>query len=202
MKRNDTYFFSGLLFFGLLLLNNGCKGSTSVNNEAKPVQVKQQQNAESQTVNNDEKEFRQFLKAFKQGVKNGDKQKLITYLNFPLQTQPQWSNEDLKATTINPADGLITKQEYPQYAGDIFTKDAIRLIPASTEDNLVQIDNDTNESYYKTLKAVTDKGSTLYELQQQYVQVNNKETSYGFVFGKVKGHYKVISYFCPWPVKS
>jgi hypothetical protein len=195
MVRSLTYFFSYLLLCGLVLFGGSCNRGVSAEEQQtiKPA---------GRTVNNDEKEFRLFLKEFKQVIKTGDKKRVIALLNFPLQTQPQWSNEDLKSTTINPADGLITKQEYSQYAGDIFTKDVIRLIPGSTEDDLVEIDNNTNENYYKTLKTVTDNGSKLYELQQQYVQRNNKETSYGFVFGKVKGHYKVISYFCPWPVKG
>ncbi|MDB5087085.1 MAG: hypothetical protein JWR09_1079, partial [Mucilaginibacter sp.] len=83
-----------------------------------------------------------------------------------------------------------------------FTKDVMRMIPKSREDDLSEIDSATPEDYYKTVGKVTDKGSTLYELQQQYEQDNGKETSYGFVFGKVKGQYKIISYFCPWPLKD
>ena len=96
----------------------------------------------------------------------------------------------------------MIQSEYPQYANVFFSADALRLIPKSKEDDLSEIDKDTPENYYKTIAKVTDKGSKLYELQQQYVQDNGKETSYGFVFGKVRGQYKIISYYCPWPVKG
>ena len=152
--------------------------------------------------NIDEQQFRQFFIAFKTAIKNNNQSAVKSMLYFPLQTQPQWSNEDMKSVTINPAARLITKEEYPKYQNVIFTKDAIRLIPQATEDNLSEIDNHTDEGYYNTLKKATDNGSTLYELQQQYVQDNGKETSYGFVFGKVQGKYKVISFFSPWPVKE
>jgi uncharacterized protein YxeA len=152
--------------------------------------------------NNDEQQFRAFLKKFKTAVKEGDKTQLKTMFYFPLQTLPQWTAEDLKATTVNPGEGLVSVAEYPKYEGTIFSKDALRLIPQSREDDLSEIDNTTTENYYNTLKKATDKGSALYELQQQYEQKNGKETSYGFVFGKIKGQYKVISYFCPWPLKD
>ncbi|MDN5286866.1 MAG: hypothetical protein JWR38_3140 [Mucilaginibacter sp.] len=192
----------------LVCLNTGCKGNTPAQT-SKTDSVKQNTYSANSTAkptvtvkNNDEQQFRAFLKKFKETVKKGDKTALRSMLYFPLQTLPQWTSEDLKSTTINPADGLITVTEYPQYADNIFSKDAQRLIPQSREDDLSEIDNNTTENYYITIKAVIDKGSTLYELQQQYEQRNGKETSYGFVFGKVKGQYKVISYFCPWPLKG
>ena len=186
----------------------GCKGNTPVKNPmadstlSKEYQADQLAKTSSSTKNNDEQQFQNFLKTFKSAVKRRDKAQLKTMFYFPLQTLPQWTAEDMKATAINPAEGLVSVAEYPKYEGIIFSKDALRLIPQSREDDLSEIDNTTTENYYITLKKATDKGSTLYELQQQYEQKNGKETSYGFVFGRVKGQYKVISYFCPWPLKD
>jgi hypothetical protein len=149
----------------------------------------------------DEQQFRLFFTKFKNAAKAKKKSQLTGMFNFPLQTLPQWTNDELKSNPVNATDGLITVTEFPQYFGDIFTKDAVKLIPASSENDLSEIDKTTTENYYLTLKQVTDKGSTLYELEKQYPEDNGKETSFGFVFGKVKGAYKVISYYRPWPLK-
>jgi hypothetical protein len=120
---------------------------------------------------------------------------------FPLQTLPQWTNDEVKGKLVNTNEGLITEAEFSQYINDIFTKDAIKLIHASGEDDLSEIDKTSTENYYLILKQLTDNGSTLYEFEKQYAEDNGKETSFGFVFGKVKGAYKVISYYRPWPLK-
>jgi len=206
MIKKITY----VLACQLILLTctiTGCKGNTPVQSQitdsaANIKQADKTVKTSTPAKNNDEQQFREFLKKFKAAVKKGDKTQLKTMFYFPLQTLPQWTAEDLKATTVNPAEGLVSVTEYSKYEGTIFSKDALRLIPQSREDDLSEIDNATTENYYNTLKKATDKGSTLYELQQQYEQKNGKETSYGFVFGKIKGQYKVISYFCPWPLKG
>ncbi|WCT10462.1 hypothetical protein [Mucilaginibacter jinjuensis] len=149
----------------------------------------------------DEQQFRQFLKQFKDAVKTKSKTQLVTMFHFPLQTLPQWTNDELNNTTVKPQEGLISQNEFPTYFDDIFTKDAVKLIPASGENDLSEIDKTTTENYYKTLQQATDKGSTLYELQKQYTEDNGKETSFGFVFGKIGGKYKAISYYRPWPLK-
>ena len=150
--------------------------------------------------NNDEQLFREFLKRFKYAVKQKDKHQLLTLFYFPLQTAPQWTNEDLKSTHIDPGATLIDKNEFFKYFDDIFSRDVIKLISLSGENDLAEIDKSTPENYYRTIKQVTDKGSSLFELQKQYTQDNGKETSFGFVFGKVGGIYKVISYYSTWPL--
>ncbi|MBB6111773.1 hypothetical protein HDF23_004545 [Mucilaginibacter lappiensis] len=205
MIKKITYVLTCQLIM-LACATMGCKGNTPVQIKDSTALNKPQADRAVKTSvptkSNDEQQFRAFLKKFKASVKNVDKEQLKNMFYFPLQTQPQWTAEDMKATTINPAEGLVSVAEYPKYEGTIFSKDALRLIPQSREDDLSEIDNTTTENYYITLKKATDKGSTLYELQQQYEQKNGKETSYGFVFGRVKGQYKVISYFCPWPLKD
>ena len=207
MIKKITYVLACQLIL-LACTTMGCKGNTPAQSQIADSTVANAQQADKivktsiPAKNNDEQQFREFLKKFKAVVKKGDKTQLKAMFYFPLQTLPQWTAEDLKATTVNPAEGLVSVTEYPKYEGTIFSKNALRLIPQSREDDLSEIDNATTENYYNTLKKATDKGSTLYELQQQYEQKNGKETSYGFVFGKIKGQYKVISYFCPWPLKD
>jgi len=117
----------------------------------------------------DEQLFRICLAKFKNAVKGKNKTEIKSLFNFPLQTLPQWTNDEVKNSITTPQDGMIKQTEFLTYFDDIFTKD--------------------------------DKGSTLFELQKQYAQDNGQETSFGFVFGKVRGIYKIISYYRPWPLK-
>ncbi|MGF7073781.1 hypothetical protein [Mucilaginibacter sp. 3215] len=203
MKRIVKHMVLLLLATGLAGSAVGCSG-----NPKAPVAdtVKTIAKSASRTVHKsaltDEQLFRACLKQFKAAALQKNKKQLAAMFYFPLQTAPQWSNEDLRSTTVNPAEGLVSGAEYPQYEPTILSADALRLIPKSTEDDLSEIDAATDENYYKVIAKVTDKGSKLYELQQQYEQKNGKETSYGFVFGKVNGQYKIISYYSPWPVKG
>lgn len=179
-----------------------CNGSALGVNKAGPTKISKPANTNAEQVKlSDEEQFRLFLKKFKNAVKVVNRTDLITMFSFPLQTAPQWTNDELKSATIDTKYGLLTKEEFPQYFNYIFTKDAIKMIPASVENDLSEIDKTTVENYYLSLKQLTDKGSTLYELEKQYTEDNGKETSFGFVFGKVKGTYKVISYYRPWPLK-
>lgn len=149
----------------------------------------------------DEELFRKFFIQFKVAAKQKNMPQLLSMFNYPVQTNPQWNNEDLRNSTANQADGLMKKPELQQYLDDIFTKDALRLIPRSTDNDLSEIDKTTPEDYYKRLSKYTDKGSTLYELNIEYAQHNGKETQFGFVFGKIGGGYKILSYYSPWPLK-
>ena len=152
-------------------------------------------------VNNDEQQFRQFLKQFKAAAKQKNLAQLSGMFQYPVQTSPQWSNDDLHNMAKKPVDGLMDKPELQKHFDDVFSGDALRLIPKSGDNDLSEIDKATAEDYYKELVKKTDKGSTLYELNIQYTQDNNKETSFGFVFGRVNGSYKILSYFRPWPLK-
>ncbi|PAW92053.1 hypothetical protein CKK33_00505 [Mucilaginibacter sp. MD40] len=193
------------LIAAVLLLHcaYGCESQTAGANTA--VQKKASDSLASekkQPALNDEQLFRAFFNKFKNDVKTHNKQQLRSLFNFPLQTNPQWSNDELKNTRIDYRSGLIGAAEFDKFYDDIFTKDATKLIPESKEDDLSEIDKTTTEDYYKKLMLATDKGSTLYELQQQYTQDNGQETSFGFVFGRIKGQYKVMSYYRPWPLKD
>ena len=191
-------------FLLLLQFNCGChaKPGNSKQPSASTVATTRTVQEAPAPKGTDEQQFRQFLQQFKVAVRQKNKQTVINLFNFPLQTTPQWTNEDLANMPVNPAEGLVDKSEFVNYYNDIFTADAVRLIPKSREDELSEIERTTSENYYQTVAKVTDQRSKLYELQIQYAQDNGKETSFGFVFGKVKGNYKVISYYRPWPLKG
>ena len=198
--------FKNLGYYIVLLLlvqtAQGCAGGQSSNASPAATTVINKDTAAVNTpVLGDEEQFRSFLAKFKSTVKTKNREAIAKFFHFPLQTLPQWTNDELKNSTITPQEGLINQTEFSTYFDDIFTQDAVKLIPASKEDDLSEIEKTTPENYYKTLQQVTDKGSTLYELQKQYTEDNGKETSFGFVFGKVGGTYKVISYYRPWPLR-
>ncbi|MBS7566734.1 hypothetical protein KHS38_20180 [Mucilaginibacter sp. Bleaf8] len=182
----------------------GCNNKRGAQNTTsnKPETTSVQTQTQVKPALSDEQQFRQFLKAFKLAVKQKNKAQLLQMFNDPVQTGPQWSNEDLQSSSVDHREDLVSRQELPQYFDDIFTKDAQRLIPGSVEDELSEIDKHTTENYYQLLSQTADKGSTLYELQIQFVQDNGKETSFGFVFGKIKGTYRILSYYSPWPLKG
>lgn len=189
----------------ILLALHGCQGQSAdaTSQVSKPQKATNSAAASPKQGHlTDEQLFRVFMRKFKNMVKTQNPVQLRAMFYFPLQTSPQWSNEELKNSTINYNTGLIKASEFSAYCRDIFTKDAVKLIATSTEDDLSEIDKTTTEDYYKKLMPLTDKGSTLYELQKQYAQDNGQETSFGFVFGKIRGAYKVISYYRPWPLKD
>jgi hypothetical protein len=192
-------------YIALLLLAQTAQGCTGKQKEtsslANSAEVVEKPLAAGVKTISDEQLFRACLAKFKNAIKLKNRGAITAIFNFPLQTLPQWTNDELKNATIIPQDGMIKQAEFLNYFDDIFTKDAVRLIATSKEDDLSEIEKDTPENYYITLQKVTDKGSTLYELQKQYTQDKGQETSFGFVFGKVRGTYKIISYYRPWPLK-
>jgi len=149
----------------------------------------------------DELLFRKCLVMFKAAVKQKNLAQLSNMFNYPVQTLPQWNNEDLRNATISRTDGLMDRNELQKHFDAIFSKDAVELIPRSTDENLSEIDKTTPEDYYKRLSKIADKGSLLYELNIHYTQDNGKETEFGFVFGRVAGNYKILSYYSTWPLK-
>ncbi|MFD1257995.1 hypothetical protein ACFQ3S_14395 [Mucilaginibacter terrae] len=197
IKKLSYYF--ALLF--LVQTAQGCVGKQQTHASTDSTPVINKNPAIRVNTIGDEQLFRNCLAKFKTVVKVKNKAAITAFFNFPLQTLPQWTNDELKNSTIMPQEGLIKQAEFSTYFNDIFTKDAIKLIAASKEDDLSEIEKKTSENYYITLKQVTDKGSILFELQKQYTQNNGQETLFGFVFGKVRGTYKIISYYRPWPLK-
>jgi hypothetical protein len=191
-------------YIALLLLvqtAQGCVGKQQQNHApANSLVINKPSNIQANTAG-DEQLFRSCLAKFKNVVKAKNKAAITALFNFPLQTLPQWTNDELKNSSVTPQDGMINQTEFLTYFDDIFTEDAVKLIVASKEDDLSEIEKNTSENYYIALRKLTDKGSTLFELQKQYLQDNGQETSFGFVFGKIRGAYKIISYYRTWPLK-
>ncbi|MGN6511131.1 MAG: hypothetical protein ACTHLD_16830 [Chitinophaga sp.] len=156
-----------------------------------------------QPSGSDERAFRVFYAGFRQAVKQQNDGLLRDMLYFPLQTAPQWTNDDLENMQIDRESGKVSRQEFNSYRQHIFNRDVRRLLPDAGEDALSEIDGGGSGDYYKTLRKCTDKGSKMYEVYMQYPEENGgAENYFAFVFGRVSGHYKVIGYYAKWPVKG
>ncbi|TDW96813.1 hypothetical protein [Dinghuibacter silviterrae] len=143
----------------------------------------------------DETLFRQAFRHLQAAVASNDTAAIRGLLHFPLLTSPQWTNDDLRDRSADTSGGVIHATDFSRLYGSIFHRDVRRLLPKAGENSLAEIAPDTKEDYYKRLARQTDPGSHLYELYMQY-----SDGYFGFVFGRVGGTYKVISYYAKWPV--
>ncbi len=154
----------------------------------------------------DEEQFDAFLDVFFDAVKRHDQRQLEGMLYFPFQTGKIWRNDDLssmKDPAENERFNLVAKKEYDEYFENIFHPDVVRLLPQAEGEEIAEIAGDTNDDYYLRLKRHTDPGSKMYEVYVQFAEEGRTTESYfAFVFGKVKGKYKAISYYAKWPVKG
>jgi hypothetical protein len=153
--------------------------------------------AKPNAIHNDEQAFRSFFNQFVKHLSKKDINGLAPLMNFPFYT-----NHQSVPTGMGVAADPITTAEFSNYSNAIFNQDVVRLLPASKDDNLSEIDEKTDEIYYKSLRKLTDPGSKLYEAYLQYPEPNNQAESYfGFVFGRVNGKFKVIASYAKWPIK-
>lgn len=141
--------------------------------------------------------FRQSFHHLQAAVAKHDSLAVESLLYFPLLTSPQWTNDDIKDKTADTTGGEIDQRTFDHYYRQIFHADVCRLLPKAGEANLNVIDRNTKENYYRRLMRRTDPGSALYEVYMQY-----PEGFFAFVFGRIAGRYKVVSYYAKWPVTN
>jgi hypothetical protein len=147
----------------------------------------------------DEERFLKFFAGFRDAVKQMDTAKLVKMIHFPLQTGIRWEDNDRPADIT---EGRLRWDEFPAYYTQLFNKDVVRIVSKSGDRDIESI-TDTPGDYYRTVKEGTDKGAMVYELYRQFSLAGSAGESYfGFVFGRVKGQYKVIAYYGKWPVKG
>lgn len=162
--------------------------------------------AQQPPATGDEEQFDAFFDAFCEAVKQKDKKQLESMLFFPFQTGNIWRNDDIphmKDPAMNERFNQVAKKEYNEYFNNIFHPDVIRMLPGTEGEEIAEIAGDTEDDYYLRLKRHTDAGSKMYEVYVQYVEQHRPNESYfAFVFGKVKGQYKALSYYAKWPVKG
>lgn len=152
----------------------------------------------------DEELFEAFFAQFKKAVLRNDKQKIISMIYFPFQTSPLWFNEDAKYMTIDKGKGRMDSSEFYQYYKGIFSSDVKRLFPKLNNDDITSFNDGSNDDYYYTLQKIVDKGSAMFEVYAQFTFTNESLAGsyFGFVFGKVNGQYKALSFYSKWPVKD
>ncbi|NTE05440.1 hypothetical protein G6M24_50785 [Agrobacterium tumefaciens] len=145
----------------------------------------------------DEQEFRRTLENLKGTLKQKNLKKIASLLNYPFYT----SHKEVPNGIGIPVDP-ISLTEFDSYKSAIFNADVMRILPLCKEDNLSEIDEKTDEVYYRSLKKLTDTGSKMYEVYMQYPESNTQAESYfSFIFGKVNGQFKILSTYAKWPVK-
>ena len=121
----------------------------------------------------------------------------VVMMHFPFYTC-QFQNDD--GYTL-PCDS-VTNAEFREYGKLIYNNDVLRLLPLCKNEDITDVTK-TGEPYYDELHKATDPGSKLYEVYMQYHETSTQAESYfGFVFGHIKGKYKVIAFYSKWPVKG
>ena len=181
------------IVFGLLLVQLACQAGPSAKRPGVAAVTGQPAAADDDVL------FHQTLRQFQTAVARGDTSAVRGLLYFPFLTAPQWTNDDLRDHSADTSGGKIGTGEFDRYYPRIFHEDVARLLPKAGEDDLSVVTRDTREDYYRRLEQETDPGSQLYEMYMQY-PARGSDGYFGFVFGRVAGQYKVISYYAKWPV--
>lgn len=152
----------------------------------------------------DEKQFDSFFEKFQQAVRRNDEATLKGMLQFPFQTAPQWTSEDYRDKAVDKVGARVDSSEFHQYYNAIFSGDVKRLLPRMKSEDVTELEDVANNDYYATMQRLTDKGTPMYEAYSQFAQQRNpqQELFFGFVFGKVNGTYKAVSFYSRWPAKT
>jgi hypothetical protein len=130
-------------------------------------------------------------------LKKGEIGAMPTMMHFPFYTC-RFQNDDGYTLPCDP----VTMAEFKEYATLIYNDDVLRLLPLCRDEDIIDVTG-KNELYYKELQKATDINSKLYEFYIQYPETSTQAESYfGFVFGRVKGKYRVIAYYSKWAVKG
>lgn len=149
-----------------------------------------------QKTSSDEQQFRLVLKNFKTAVKSRNLNAASQLMQFPFYTAKS-ANGNGQELPTDP----ISYNEFQTYKSAIFNEEVLRILFKLKEDNLSEIEGN-EDNYYAALRKKTDKGSKLYEIYAEYKQQGrNTEGYFAFIFGRVRGSYKVIAYYGKWPLR-
>lgn len=153
------------------------------------------------------RQLKVFLLKFKAAIAQNDPAIVSKMIFFPMQTQPIWSDEDLKERQIGVKDGLIDQKDFLGYYGkELFDLEQRRILKYELqEDDLhaINLKEDEFSNYYHILSQETDSGIPLFTYYLQWAKPDGRgDYWFGLVIGKVKGEFKVLSYYSLWPVKG
>lgn len=184
--------------FMLALMVSACHGGASKAETATDAERSiMSSNTMVPVTGDDEKDFRRLLETFKTALVKKDFKAAASLMHFPFYT-----SNGSQGKQVGAAEDPILFKEFSTYQSDIFNTDVLRLLPKYTEQNLSEIDDKTDDTYYKSLKKKTEQGSKLYEIYFQYPESDTQaESFFGFVFGKIDGKYQAIASYAKWPIK-
>ncbi|TCD01388.1 hypothetical protein [Pedobacter psychroterrae] len=153
------------------------------------------QNADAQN-NTDRAAFSLAMKDLQSAIRAKNFVKAGVYFHYPFFTAKE-DQANGKELPVDPID----KKEFDNYKNDIFHKDVCRILPKLGLEAVSEV-TEHKDSYYTVLREHTDPNTRLYELYAQYAGESGASESYfGFVFGKIKGRYKILAYYGKWPLR-
>ena len=134
-------------------------------------------------------------------MQQNSERQLSGMLYFPFQTSPKWENEDVQGSSEYRNINLVHGNEFHKSYKNIFYDDVRRVLPLAKDEDFTEYKDDNGEDYYKTLRLLTDKGSVMYDFYAQFALPKQKEKEgfFGFVFGKIHGEYKALSFYSRFP---
>lgn len=149
-----------------------------------------------------DRQGRDFFEAFQDAVDVLDFERLQDFMHFPFQTR-YWIDDLDSLSDAEKVHGFVAVDEYDQYASEIFNGYVQDVVVGAGIHNLQEIDVEASGSYYKELAKAVDSGARMYELFRQFEDPDSGEENHvAFVFGKVNGQYKILSYHDKWPIKE
>jgi hypothetical protein len=153
-------------------------------------------------VRRDNWEGSEFFSQFRNSVYELDIDALGQMMHFPFQTG-YWIDGIDSLTAEEKSFSAIQQEEYPDYAEDIYNGFVQEGVEQASAGDLREIDLTASGSYYQYLSKLVDPGTSLWELYRRFDDPETGDPEFfGFVFGKIKGEFKVLAYHDPWPVRE
>lgn len=152
----------------------------------------------------DRKLFQVFFEKFLTSVKRNDASQLQQMMYFPLQTAMIWTNDDLGYGGVDTLGERVWENEFKRCYPNIFYRELRSRLVHYKEDDLSELTDLSGADYYLRLQKLADKGAPIFEIYRQWRFSDSTLAGsyFGFVFGKVGGDYKVLSYYGKFPARS
>lgn len=148
--------------------------------------------------------FQAFFEKFVQAAKKNDEAQLRRMIYFPFQTAMIWTNDDFGYGAADTTGERVWENEFHQCYPNIFYRELRKNLASYRDDELSELTDLGDADYYLRLQKLTDKGSPIFEIYEQWTFTDSTLAGnyFGFVFGKVKGNYKALSYYGKFPGRS
>ncbi|WP_316804959.1 hypothetical protein [Pedobacter nototheniae] len=156
------------------------------------------------SIPGDDYNYALFYLKFMAAARSKDEAKITAMVHFPFQTTKEKLKYDRESRTYkvigaeNWNGGLLSKKQFNVAYHKIFTNEILENIPETRQKDVMGSfpgNVKINDDYYGQLRAFTDAGSNMYAVSIELPVKKRKYTNVRFIFGRVNGEYKVLSYF-------